>query len=579
MNLIDHMKAKPLSDSFISSKPETRLRLAYLTTKYPNVSHTFIRRELREIERRGHTLLRIAIRKSDAALFDPLDREENEKTIHLLSLPAWSHLLRLLWVIISRPLKFGDALRTAIKMGLSSDRGVIKHLAYLAEACSTLVILRRNVIAHVHVHFGTNATAVARLIRRCGGPSYSFTVHGPTEFDAAIAFDLKGKIADAAFVIAITDFCSAQLKRWSDPIHWPKIHVVGCTVGDDFFDALKPVDPHNRTFVCVGRLTPQKGQLTLIDAFAELINGGVEARLIFVGDGELRKAIEEKVIAARLSDYVTITGFVSEAQVRHYITSSRALVLPSFAEGLPMVIMEAFALGRTVVSTYIAGIPELVRAPENGWLVPAGSVSRLSEALLEVLSTPAEKLSKMAMRGRDLTFAHHRTVSECNRLETLLSHYVKPINSKTKKRVLAISSGGGHWVQLLRLRPAFDDQKVAYATISADYAKDIPNRRFFVINDATRWNKIGLILMAVRLFLIIFRFRPEVIISTGAACGYFAFRFGKLIGARTIWIDSIANVEEVSMTGKLVKPYADLWLTQWPELSKEGGPEYLGAVL
>ncbi len=148
-----------------------------------------------------------------------------------------------------------------------------------------------------------------------------------------------------------------------------------------------------------------------------------------------------------------------------------------------------------------------------------------------------------------------------------------------KKRVLAISSGGGHWVQLLRLQPAFDDQDVAYVTVNRGYASDVPGCRFFIINDATRWNKVGLVRMAIRLLIIFLRFRPDVVVSTGAACGYFALRFAKLMGARTIWLDSIANVEELSMTGRLVRPYADLWLTQWPELARPAGPDFQGAVL
>ena len=148
-----------------------------------------------------------------------------------------------------------------------------------------------------------------------------------------------------------------------------------------------------------------------------------------------------------------------------------------------------------------------------------------------------------------------------------------------KKRVLAVASGGGHWVQLLRLRPAFEDQDVAYVSVHPDYSNDVTGYRFFVINDATRWNKVGLVRMAIRLLVIFLRFRPDVVISTGAACGYFALRFAKLMGASTIWIDSIANVEELSMTGRLVKSYADLWLTQWPELARPEGPYFQGTVL
>lgn len=152
-------------------------------------------------------------------------------------------------------------------------------------------------------------------------------------------------------------------------------------------------------------------------------------------------------------------------------------------------------------------------------------------------------------------------------------------------RILAVASGGGHWVQLLRLRPAFEGHRVAYVTVRKSYRSDIGDGvPFYVINDATRWDKVGLAKMCLRLLWIIVRERPGVIVSTGAAPGYFAIRFGKLLGARTIWLDSIANVEQVSMTGELVRKHADLWLTQWPHLARGEGeddsrPLCLGSVL
>lgn len=372
------------------------------------------------MERRGHTVLRLAIRRPSEILADPLDLEEAGRTVHCLAQPIWRHVLSLLRTALFSPLRFADALRVAWTMGLRSDRGLGRHLVYLVEACTFLSILRRHAVQHVHVHFGTNSATVARLIRRCGGPTYSFTVHGPTEFDAAIAFDLRGKIADAAFVVAITDYCSAQLRRWSAPADWEKIHVIHCTVGDDFFAAAEPLDPGSRVLCCVGRLTAQKGQLTLIDAFSRVIAAGYDAQLVFVGDGELRAEIEERIAARGLGDRVNITGYVSEAQVRRQIAASRALVLPSFAEGLPMVIMEAFAVGRPVISTYVAGIPELVRPRENGWLVPAGNENELCAAMVEALDSPVARLEEMAACGRNITYRLHRTSTEGDRLEELL---------------------------------------------------------------------------------------------------------------------------------------------------------------
>jgi glycosyltransferase involved in cell wall biosynthesis len=270
------------------------------------------------------------------------------------------------------------------------------------------------------VHFGTNVATIARLIRRLGGPPYSFTVHGPTEFDAAIGFDLAGKIREARFVVAITDYCSAQLRRWVATDSWDKIGVVRCTVGGDFFDAEVPLNPSSHTFVCVGRLVPQKGQLVLVQALAELARKRIDAKVVFVGDGELRSVIETQATKLGVANRVEITGFLSESEVRKCMALSRAVVMPSFAEGLPMVLMEAFAVGRPVVSTYVAGIPELVRPGENGWLVPAGNAVELAKALEAVLDTPTAELAAMAEKGRALTYERHRTVTEGGRLESLI---------------------------------------------------------------------------------------------------------------------------------------------------------------
>jgi glycosyltransferase involved in cell wall biosynthesis len=401
-----------------SEKIVEPLRLAYLTTKYPAVSHTFIRRELREVEARGHLVLRMSIRPPNTNLADPLDLEETKKTFHCLSRPFSHHLLAVLKTVLFRPRRFINALLVTIRAGLIS-RHLIKNLAYFIEACSLLDIILKHRIQHIHVHFGTNPAAVARLIRRLGGPGYSFTVHGPAEFDNPAGIDLAGKIAESTFVVAITDYCSAQLRRWSNPSDWHKIQVVHCTVGDDFFNAQQPLTPDCRTFVCVGRLSAQKGQLVLIDAFAGLIAAGHDARLVFVGDGELRPMIEQRIRESGQQERITITGYVSEAEVRRHIRAGRALVLPSFAEGLPMVIMEAFAVGRPVISTYIAGIPELVRDRENGWLIPAGNTEALTVAMAEALAKSEDQLAVMAQAGREMTHTNHRTTTEVDTLEKL----------------------------------------------------------------------------------------------------------------------------------------------------------------
>lgn len=148
-----------------------------------------------------------------------------------------------------------------------------------------------------------------------------------------------------------------------------------------------------------------------------------------------------------------------------------------------------------------------------------------------------------------------------------------------RKRVLAVSSGGGHWVQMMRLVAALEAHDVAYVTVNKSYRCDVNGAKFFAVIDATAWNKVKLVWQAFQILMIVLRQRPDIVVSTGAAPGYFAIRFAKWIGARTIWIDSIANVERLSRAGACVEPYADLWLTQWQHLALDPGPSFRGAVL
>jgi hypothetical protein len=148
-----------------------------------------------------------------------------------------------------------------------------------------------------------------------------------------------------------------------------------------------------------------------------------------------------------------------------------------------------------------------------------------------------------------------------------------------RKSVLALSSGGGHWVQLCALQPALRDCDMAFASVHPEYKSNVPaGCRYFVFRDATRWNKLGLVVQFFQIARIVLTVRPDVVVSTGAAPGYFALRIGKWIGARTVWVDSIANVSTMSMAGLKVRPYADLWLTQWEHLAAADGPAYVGGV-
>ncbi len=407
------------------------MRIAYLTTTYPSVSHTFIRRELCELERQVGEIARFAIRHTPYDIVDPDDAREDAKTFRILT----QSRLRWLSVVAKRGLGNPRAtlagLRKAVSLGRKSSRGLPVHAAYLLEAMMLLDEAELRGIEHLHVHFGTNPTAVAQIMRAMGGPPYSFTVHGPDELDAPLGLKLGSKIKDAAFVVAITSYCAAQLRRWVSHEQWDKIRVVHCTVGDEFFTESRPIPPQSKRLVCVGRLSPQKGQLLLVEAFADAIDRGADAELVLAGDGEMRGEIERIAAARGLGDRLRITGWISGEQVRAEILAGRALVLPSFAEGLPMVIMEAFALGRPVLTTYIAGIPELVVHGDNGWLIPAGSREAITTSILEVLNTDAAQLERMAARGRDAVRRHHYTPTETARLA---EHVRGSVNEEQHRR-------------------------------------------------------------------------------------------------------------------------------------------------
>jgi colanic acid/amylovoran biosynthesis glycosyltransferase len=383
------------------------MKIAYLVNQYPKISHVFIRREILAVEREGIEVVRFAIRRSSDVVIDSVDVEEAGKT-HTLLDAGWSSLLQsTLRLAALRPLRFLKGLMLAVSVGLRSDRGVLRHLVYLAEACYLLRCVSRDGIRHVHAHFGTNSTMVAMLCRELGGPSYSFTVHGPEEFDNAGMLGLRQKIRRAAFVAAITSYARSQLFRLCEFRSWPKIKVVRCGVDAAFFGAEPAPIPERRRLLSIGRLCEQKGQMLMIDAVAMLQREGRDIDLVLIGDGELRNDLERAITRHALMERVRIVGWASTDAIRKALDDSWALVLPSFAEGLPVVIMEAFARARPVLSTFVAGIPELVFPGRNGWLVPPGSVEAIAEGIRQILDTPRERLQEMGLCGREDAHRFH----------------------------------------------------------------------------------------------------------------------------------------------------------------------------
>jgi len=409
-------------------------RVAYLVNQYPMTSHTFIRREIAALASLGITVRRFSMRPTREPLADPADERELGVTRPLLAAGIPGLVGGLLWAAVTRPGRLTNALRLALRVGLRSDRGVMLHLAYLAEACVLARWLAEDPADHLHAHFGTNSAAVAMLCHELGGPPYSFTVHGPEEFDRATVLALDEKIARAQFVVAVSAYGRGQLLRWCDARCWSKIQVVRCGLDGDFLDQDGTPIPSHPRLVCVGRLCEQKGQLLLVEAVASLAAEGVEVEVVFVGDGEMRPQIESAIERHGLRRAVTITGWASNEEVRRSMLSSRALCLPSLAEGLPIVIMEAFALRRPVISTRVAGIPELVEAGVSGWLVTAGSVDELSQAIREAVQSPISRLDQMGAAGAEKVRQDHDAAVNARRLAHLISGADGAGNSAIRRR-------------------------------------------------------------------------------------------------------------------------------------------------
>jgi len=410
----------------MSDLSNTALRVGYFVNGYPAASHTFIRREIGALERLGVEVVRYALRPGSASFVDPEDVLEKERTNFVVAAGALVFVRCVLHFLFTRPFAFFAALRTSFQIGWRSDRGVALHIAYLAEAAVLASWARRDRVQHLHAHFGTNSTAIAMLVKQLSGLPFSFTAHGLEEFEKAQWLHLQAKLEMSEFAVCVSQFGRSQLMRWSRPDLWPKIQLVHCGLDDKFLAAPPPPLPQEPRLTCVGRLSIEKAQLVLVGAVRRLRDEGLPIKVTLLGDGPMRQRIEEAIRAAKLEDAVTLLGWASGDRVKQEISNSRALVLPSFAENLPVVIMEAMALGRPVISTYVAGIPELVEPGKTGWLAPAGDEAALALAIRAVVETPTAALAAMGAAGRESVLRRHDSLKEAAKLKDLFEAAATP---------------------------------------------------------------------------------------------------------------------------------------------------------
>ena len=402
------------------------MRLAYLCNLYPAVSHSFVRREIEGVERAGHEVHRFSLRPARGDLKDEADLREARRTETVLKQGAPALILAALALTLGRPLKTAASLKMACRLAAPGTSSKFRHLAYWLEAAWLVRRMEALRIEHLHAHFGTNPAAVAAIARAWGGPLFSFTVHGPDEFDAPIALSLARKIEAASFVAAISSYGRSQVMRWSDPQDWDKIKVIRCGLDRDFLDApAVSVPDESIEFVCVARLSGQKGLPLLIAACDRLRAAQERFAVTIIGDGELRDSLAADIRRRGLDDHVRLAGVQTAAEIRDHLRRCRAFVLPSFAEGLPVVLMEALALSRPVIATAIAGIPELVDE-HCGWLVPAGDEEALVDAMRQALHEAAGDLSAKGAVGRERV----RRVHDAKQNSCELAELVKAVSAE-----------------------------------------------------------------------------------------------------------------------------------------------------
>lgn len=358
------------------------IRVAYLNTRYPRISHTFIEREIRALRARGVEVHTFSIRSPEAEdLLGPRNAEAARTTFYVLQAGRVARAVGR--ALVRSPAALLRTLVAAQRLSPPGLRARILHVFYALEGIVLAAGLRERDLRHVHVHIANNGAAVAMLASTFDrGLGYSLTIHGSEEFFDVKGYSLSRKVEGAAFVRCISSFCRAQVMAWSDPACWPRLHVVHTGLDPaEFPPGPQRADDGSFRVVTVGRLDPIKGYDLLLGACARLLADGVDLRLRMIGEGPMRARLESLLRSLDLGGRVELVGAVGQDAIQPHLEWADALVVSSFMEGTPVVLMEAMAKARAVVSTRVAGVPELVADGESGLLVPPGSEDDLVRAL------------------------------------------------------------------------------------------------------------------------------------------------------------------------------------------------------
>lgn len=382
------------------------MRIAYLVSQYPAPSHTFVRREIAALRKRGVTIDIFSVRPpAPEEVMSDVDRADCAETTYLLPASAFTVLGNNLRMFLRAPLAYLQALTFSLRHRNRGLRALLYAIFYFLEGMLLAEHLRQRGVGHLHNHFANAGAHVALVATRYLGIRLSLTLHGLCDFDFPAGPLLGDKIRESTFVACATQYGVAQAMRLSHPAQWAKLFVARCGVELDKLPLRQPTPARGGggpiRIICVGRLAPEKGQLGLIDAFAKARSHGLDAELVLLGDGPDRAAVMARVVAVGMGPYVKLLGRQPEDRALEEIGRSDVLVLASFMEGLPVVLMEAMALGVPVIAPDVAGIPELVENGESGLLFTAGDWDQLAERMCSLGND-------QALRARLATAARRR---------------------------------------------------------------------------------------------------------------------------------------------------------------------------
>jgi colanic acid/amylovoran biosynthesis glycosyltransferase len=365
-------------------------RIAYLVSQYPAVNHTYIVREVRELRRLGWDI-HVASIRPDTRPAEQLTREEQEERASTWCAKTQGFaraLIAHLACLATRPRSYARGLFAVAGLAGADLRKAAWNLLYFTEALLVGRWMQSRDLAHVHIHY---ASTVGLFLAKSFPIDISITIHGSGEFEDPRRFHLRAKIQAATFVRAISNYGRSQLMKASDPDQWSKFELVPLGIDPQEFAARARLDDRRDTFelLSVGQLTPAKAQRILIEAVARLTAQGRKLRLRLVGDGPERAALENYIVANGLSAVVSLEGALNQDQLKAFYARCDAFVLPSFAEGIPVVLMEAMAMQIPCVATWITGIPELIQDGVDGLLVPPSDVAQLADAIARLIDDPA----------------------------------------------------------------------------------------------------------------------------------------------------------------------------------------------